>query len=598
MELVKPNDLISANPALHYLGGEYFARFLMHLLRFRKLNKMYARIEDKKGMDFIQEVIKILDLQIELDPGELKRIPATGPVMVVSNHPLGGLDGLLLIKFISGIRNDIKILAGQLLQKVEPVSGYFMENNPFENRFRGEQSTYTGLKDSMSHLKNGGLLVLFPAGDTSTFDGQNMITDGVWRFPVVKFIKKMGVPVVPVLFQSYNSRIFKMIGRIHPALQNARFPTELFLKKHRNIRIRIGNPIHKSEQDKFADIYQFGRYLRAKTYGMSATVEVKKFFSYSLKSKVKPEPVVDPVPREDIMEEIQNLQNFYLLFKLKEYNVFCAPSAVIPRILNEIGRLREITFRDVGEGSNRSLDIDEFDLYYHQMFIWDEYEKKIVGAYRIGIGHEIMAQYGKRGFYLTTLFKLDDSLEDLLNQSLELGRSFVIKEYQRKPMPLFLLWKGILFFMLKNPEYRYLMGPVSISNNYSKMSKELIIKFIMANHFDWNLARRIKPRNSYKFRSDNPDLNVLMETMERDINKLDKIIGDVDALNSGLPVLLKKYIKLNARIAGFNVDPLFNNCLDGLIILDIFDVPRQTIESLSKEVNDGSLLERFYSNRE
>ena len=165
-------------------------------------------------------------------------------------------------------------------------------------------------------------------------------------------------------------------------------------------------------------------------------------------------------------------------------------------------------------------------------------------------------------------------------------------------MPLFLLWKGILYFILKNPEYRYLTGPVSISNNYSKISKELIIKFILANHFDWQVAKMVRPRNSYKFRTENPDLKVLMDTMEKDINRLDKIIGDVDAFNSGLPVLIKKYIKLNARIAGFNVDPLFNNCLDGLIVLDIFDVPKNIIESLSKEVNDGTLLERFYSNRE
>jgi putative hemolysin len=408
----------------------------------------------------------------------------------------------------------------------------------------------------------------------------------------------MGVPVVPVLFQSNSSRLFKFISRIHPALKNARLPSELFSRKYKHIRIRIGNQIKKNDQDRFCDNYQFGRYLRAKTYSMASTYEVKRFFSYSLKREVKPETIIEPVAKELILKEIQNISHDFILFRLKEYAVYSAPSSEIPNILTEIGRLREITFREVGEGSNQSIDIDEFDLYYHQMFIWDENSEKIVGAYRIGIGHEIMEQFGKRGFYLHSLFRLDDSLAPLLNQSLELGRSFVVKEYQRKPMPLFLLWKGILYFMLKNPENRYLLGPVSISNNYSKISKELIIKFIMANHFDWFLAQKIRPRNSYKFKSVIPELNVLMDNMERDINKLDKTIGDVDALNSGLPVLLKKYIKLNARIAGFNVDPLFNNCLDGLIVLDIYDVPIATIESLSKEVNDGSLLERFYSNRE
>ena len=352
------------------------------------------------------------------------------------------------------------------------------------------------------------------------------------------------------------------------------------------------------EQDKYCDVYQFGRFLRAKTYSMESDIEVRRFFNYTLKPQARPETIIDPIPQEKILKEIQFLKQDYTLFKLRNYTAYCAPSRLIPNILNEIGRLREITFREVGEGTNRSIDIDEFDLYYNQMFIWDEEEQRLVGAYRIGKGKDILEQYGKRGFYLHTLFRIDDEFKAILGESLELGRSFVIKEYQRKPMPLFLLWKGILYFLLKNPEYRYLIGPVSISNNYSKISKDLIIRFIMRTHLNWKMARFIKPRNSYKFKSDNQDINILMENMERDINRLDKIIGELDELNSGLPVLLKKYIKLNAKIIGFNVDPKFNNCLDGLIVLDVYDVPKKTIESLSKEANDGSILERFYSNRE
>ncbi len=597
MELLKPKDIFKARPAFALPGGEYFAKFLMYILRFNKLNKIYSQIAEKHGLDFIDEVINSFEFNIEFDEQELKRIPPTGPVIIVSNHPFGGLDGLLLIKYLSMVRGDVKVMANFLLKKIEPVSDYFIADNPFEKD--GSGNNFAGLKEAVSHLRDsGGVLCLFPAVDVSTYGNFDSATDRVWQFPVVKFVKKARVPVIPVLFQGTNSRLFHMLAKIHPSLRQVRLPSELLSKKHKNIKIRIGNPIKVEEQERFSDVYQFGRFVRAKTYSMESDIEVKRFFYYSLKPHPKPEAIIEPVPQDKILKELQKIKQDYTLFNLKNYTAYCAPSKEIPNILNEIGRLREITFREVGEGTNQGIDIDEFDLYYNQMFIWDDNEQRLVGAYRIGLGKDILSQYGKRGFYLQTLFRINDEFKSILSESLELGRSFVIKEYQRKPMPLFLLWKGILYFLLKNPEYRYLIGPVSISNNYSKISKDLIIKFIMSNHLDREMAKHIRPRNGYKFKSDNPDINILMDNMERDINRLDRAIGDLDELNSGLPVLLKKYIKLNSKIIGFNVDPKFNNCLDGLIVLDVYDVPKNTIESLSKEANDGSILERFYSNRE
>jgi putative hemolysin len=599
MELLKLKDIFKAPPALAYFGREYFATFLMYILRFNKLNKIYEEIANKEGIEFIDEIVRILEFRIELDENELKRIPAEGPLIVVANHPLGGFDGLLLIKYISMVRPDVKVIGNFLLQKIDPVAEYFISDNPFEKAIKGEVSTRNkGITNAINHLKNNGVLCLFPAGDLSTYGTFETITDQAWQFPMVKFVKKARVPVLPVYFQGTNSRLFHLFAKIHPSLRQVRLPSELLSKRHKTIKMRVGNPIKVEEQDRFSDVYQFGRFLRAKTYSMETSLEVRRFFNYNLKPQPKPETIIAPIPKEKILNEIQFLREEYTLFNLKNYTAFCAPSREMPNILNEIGRLREITFREVGEGTNRSLDIDEFDLYYHQMFIWDEEEEQIVGAYRIGKGADILKQYGKRGFYLHSLFRISEKFRPVLKESLELGRSFVIKEYQRKPMPLFLLWKGILYFLLKNPEYRYLIGPVSISNNYSRISKDLIIRFIMHNHLNWKMAQFVKPRKGYKFKSDNPEINILMDNMEHDINRLDKTIGDLDELNSGLPVLLKKYIKLNAKIIGFNVDPKFNNCLDGLIVLDVYDVPKNTIESLSKEANDGSILERFYTSRE
>ncbi len=592
MNLLNPKDLLKASPVLSYFGGAYFARFLMYILQFNKINRLYEELEDREGVDFIDGLLDLLEVKFEFDEKELKRIPSTGGLITVSNHPFGGLDGILLIKLMSMVRPDTKMLSNFLLKKIEPISDYFLAVNPFEAR-KDAASSFGGLKHAMEHVRDGGALGLFPAGEVSSFDAGYNITDRQWQFSALKFMKNAEVPIVPIYFEGTNSWLFHLIGQIHPMLRTVKLPSELLNKKNKVIRIRIGKPVSLTDQKQFTDIYQYGRYLRAKTYSMNTGIDVKHFFTNSFKVKKKEEPIVDAVPTELLLQELDSIKEDYTLFKVKNYTIYCAPTCFIPHIHNELGRLREITFRAVGEGTNRSMDVDEFDLYYNQLFIWDEKKQGIVGAYRIGRGNVILSQYGVRGFYLQSLFRMKPSFETILKETLELGRSFVTPEYQRKVMPLLLLWKGILYFLLKNPEYRYLIGPVSISNNYSKVSKELIIQFILANHFDYYQASMIKPRKKYRFKSNDEGLNVLMDSLEQDINQLDRFIGDVDAMNSGLPVLLKRYIQLNAKIVGFNVDPKFNNCLDGLIVLDIYDVPKEMLETLSRELNDGTLPDRF-----
>ena len=229
------------------------------------------------------------------------------------------------------------------------------------------------------------------------------------------------------------------------------------------------------------------------------------------------------------------------------------------------------------------------------MFIWDNDADKIVGAYRVGKGKEIIDRYGIKGFYINTLFKIKKAMLPVLYESIELGRSFIVEDYQRRPLPLFLLWKGILYFLIKNPEYRYLIGPVTISGKYTDVSKELIMKFIIRNHYNNELARYISPRCKYRVETKDPDVDVMLDASQNNITVLDKMIGDIEPSSDKLPILLKKYISLNARIVGFNIDPKFTMCLDGLLILDLFDVPMNTIESLSKEINDDTILSRFSS---
>lgn len=599
MDLLQPKDLIKAQPRLKYFGGEAFARFLMHLLRLDKINTLYSELSNETGLDFLNKWLDVLEIWYEIEDSDLKKIPASGGFITVSNHPFGGLDGILLIKILSELRPDTKVLANFLLTRIEPLKQFFLAVNPFEERKENFSST-GGLKTAIRHVRDGGVLSIFPAGEVSSYDHYYNITDKEWQYPVVKLIKNAQVPVIPIYFSGTNSRLFHILGMIHPRLRTIKLPSEIFNKKNKLIKVRIGNPIKAEEIQNFLDLHQLGRFLRAKTYALGASqkIEVRKFFINRYKRSAHPEAIIQPVDPSLLLNEIDSIRADYVLFSIKNFTVFCCPTRNIPNILNEIGRLREITFREVGEGTNHSIDIDEYDLYYNQLFIWDNDENRIVGAYRIGLGHEIFNQYGIHGFYIDSLFRVKPSFSKVLSQSLELGRSFVVKDYQRKPLPLFLLWKGILYFLLKNPKYRYLIGPVSISNNYARVSKDSIIKFIRNNYFDYEMAKMVKPRLAYRFLNDDPDIDLLLQNTGSDLNKFDRMIGEIDKVNSGIPVLLKKYLSLNAKILAFNVDPKFNNSLDGLIILDIYQVPQNTIESLSKEVNDGSILERFYSSRE
>ena len=593
MKLIDTDELLRA-ARLNGFAGESAAKFLMLLLRFRRMNKIYSENSHRSGIDFIDAMIDQLEIRYEINRDELAKIPREGPFITISNHPFGGIDGLLLIKLIAEIRPDYKVLPNFLLRSMDPVKDHIFDQNPFENQ-KVAGRNLTGLKGIFRHLEDGKPLGVFPAGDVSRFDQDvQAVTDQKWQYSGLRMIKRAGVPIVPIYFQGTNSRLFHILGRILPKLQKVKLPSELFNKHKRIIKVRIGYPISVKEQTGFTDISRYGRFLRTKTYALGTSLEVRKFFSVSRRQLKKAEPIIDPVPVRTIENEIEGILGPYSLFKIQNYHVICVPSIKIPNIMNEIGRLREITFRDVGEGTNQQMDIDEYDLYYNQLFVWDEENRRIVGAYRVGLGKEILNIYGIKGFYVRSLFRMNRKLYPILKQSLELGRSFIIPEYQKRPIPLFLLWKGILYFLIKNPEYRYLVGPVSISNRFSNFSKGLIIKFIKEYHYDNNLARYVRPRKGFTVPDHNIDTDILIEE-STDLNKFDNIIKDIETAQQNMPVLLKKYLKQNGRIVGFNIDPKFNNSLDGLLILDLFDVPPATITALSREIQDEGILERFAS---
>ncbi len=592
-KLLTSNDIVTAT-GITFPGRILVAKAIMQVLKLNRVNNLYSLLPESNPIDFINRALEQLEIRFELNAEELEKIPETGSFIAIANHPYGGIDSLLMVKAIYEKRPDIKIMANYLLKRLKAVEDIILPVNPFDTK-HSNRSSYEGLKEGLNHLTGGHCVGIFPAGEVSARQpDSNLIIDKEWNRSVLKFIRRANVPVIPIYFHGTNSRMFHFLGKVHPVLRTARLPSELFNKKDKTIQIRIGSQISVSDQTRLNNISEYGSYLRARIYSLSTTLETGKALSFKPFQRPRKESdLIKPIPKSLLKKDIDGIRKSYELFSSGNYSVICAPASLMPGLLIETGRQRELTFRLAGEGTGKSCDIDEYDSYYHQLILWDTYKERIVGGYRIGKGSEIIEGHGIKGLYVNSLFDIKDEFEYTLRESLELGRSFVAPDYQRSVLPLYLLWKGIFYFLIKNPEYRYLFGPVSISKDISGFSKKLIIEFTRKHYYNHDLSSMVTPRKRFQCAGCNiVDSEILVAGAGKDIGRLESIITDVEP-GFRIPVLLKKYLSLNAKILGFNIDPGFNNCLDGLMFLDLYDIPKEFIKSLSKEIKDPTLTERF-----
>lgn len=359
--------------------------------------------------------------------------------------------------------------------------------------------------------------------------------------------------------------------------------------------MRIGNPISVKEQDRYEDLETYSRVLRLFCYALR--LSFKRLEKAPTRMKYEyPEPLAAPAPELRVLGEVEKLRKNpeSCLYSSQNYTAFCAHPKKIPNIMYEIARQREITFREVGEGTNNALDKDNYDDYFHQLFIWDNIAKRLVGSYRIGIGSEIYKEQNKlKGFYISSLFDINEKLTPIFCNCLELGRSFIVKDYQKKMSPLFILWKGLLA-MMKNKNVRYLIGAVSISGQFSALSKALTIDFLKSNYFDYDIAKYIKNKEKTRFKLIKEFDNEIFKLITRsDFNCLDSFIKSIDP-DFSTPVLVKQYVSLvNAKTIGFNVDPMFNNCLDALMYMDIQNAPKETLAGIIKDMSNQEEMAAF-----
>ena len=581
--------------------GTFIGWLLIKLLKISTINKFYTKNKHLKDLDFLNAILDEFQIKFEIPEEDLKRLPKSGAYITISNHPLGGIDGILLLKLMLEQRSDFKIIANFILHRIVPLKPFIMPVNPFEDR-KDVKSNITGFKNSILHLREGKPLGIFPAGEVSTYRDGKLVVDKPWEEAAMKLTQKAQVPIVPIYFHAKNSKLFYKLSKISDTFRTAKLPSEVLTQKRRIIKIRIGKPISVKDQQEHEDLNDFSEFIRKKTYMLSNTFEEKSKILDNISSSLKipkiPKRIVTPIKTEVMINEIIELnEGDYRLLKSKNYEVYLAPASKLPNILREIGRLREITFREVGEGTNEAIDLDKFDTYYHHIFLWDTEKCVVAGAYRMGIGSKIFEKYGINGFYLQDLFRFEPELYKMMSQSIELGRAFIIKEFQRKPMPLFLLWKGIIHSTLRFPEHKYLIGGVSISNQFSNFSKSLMIEFMKSHYYDPYVAQYVHPKKEFKVKLKDADKDFVFDATKADLNKFDRIIDELEPGPLRMPVLLKKYIKQNCKLIGFNVDPLFNNAVDGLMYIKISDLPESTVRPVMEEFQ-AELERKFMENQD
>lgn len=600
MSLISKKDFISA-AGLSKIGflKQPVASALMKITKLDKVNHLYDKLKDKSGKAFFDGFVEERDLQYIVFEEDLAKIPKQGPFILIANHPLGAIDGILMTKILTEIRPDFKVMGNFLLSKIKPMSPFVISVNPFENR-KEVFNSMQGMRETLRHLKEGGCVGIFPAGEVSNRNNPlGAVEDKVWEEPVMKLIKKAKVPVVPMYFHAKNSKLFYQAAKLSPSLQTLLLPSEMMAKRDSPIRVRIGKPVSVKTIAEQETISELTDYLRNRVYMMKSYYEKRKSipqmlnlsnlalkFPISLKGETVAQNIIDETPKADLLQDINKLRNTDKhFFSNGNYEVYFAAYHDIPSVMREIGRQRELTFRAIGEGTNLPFDLDEYDQYYHHLFLWDAEAEKLAGAYRMGLGKEIMKQRGLEGFYTQSLFEFDQELHPFFRKVIEMGRAYITEEYQQKPLPLFLLWRGIVHVCLRNPDHKFLMGGVSISDKFSDFSKSMIIEFMRSHYYDSAVAQYVHPKKEFKVKLREQDRNMIMEEMNADLNKLDKFIDDLEP-ELRLPVLLKKYIKQNAKMIAFNVDPNFNDAIDGLMYIRISDLPESTIKPVLEEMSN------------
>lgn len=535
------------------VNAVYF--FFEKLFMVSRINNFLLKHNNKTGTEFIEELFDELEISYKVSSKDREKIPSEGKLIIVANHPLGGLDGLILLKLINEVRSDVKVIANDVLQNIKNLNEFFL---PFDLLSKREiRKNYILIAEA---LKKDCAIIIFPAGEVSRFSIIKGIKDKKWNKGAVYFADKFQAPVLPVHIKGRNSVLFYLTSLVSKKFSMFLLPYELFNKKNKTFDIKIGHPISpKAFNTKYQKIEFLTKSLKKHLYLISKN---KKGIFETEKN------IIHPVSTKNLRKQL--FSNTLIGETTDGKKIFIVEYESGKDVIREISRLRELTFRKVGEGTGAKKDTDEFDRYYKHIVLWDDIQLEIVGSYRFAEGSMILNNFGTKGFYTSTLFEFNNEIIPILYNSIELGRSFVQSKYWNS-LALDYLWQGIGKYLSHNKDIRYLFGPVSLSNNYSSEAKELIIHF----YSKWFPSKKnyVNSRNPFTT-SESSLINFNKIFNNGDYNKELLILkSQLNNLGHSIPTLFKQYADLcipgGVQFLAYNIDNNFSNCVDALVLLDL-----------------------------
>ena len=543
--------------------------------------------------DFLRASLRWLGLDIDMLTTDLERVPARGPLLVTANHPTGAMEGLLLLALLRTVRQDIKVIANDAVRVDVPEIDELLL--PVDSDGSDAAGNAQSMLRAARWLQDGGCVLAFPAGSVATPRRPfGPVRERKWLAAIAGLQRIAGATTLPVWVHARTPAWFRIASSLHHGLRTLLLPRVLLAQCANGVAVRIGHPIQNSQLERFAADDDRARYMRLRCEILERRkqeVGAKPVDAVRRPSRAQ-EPLIDANAPELIERDLAALPQGAELLRQGSIRVLCARANDLPNVLRELGRLRELTFRGVGEGTGLSCDLDSYDQDYWHLFLWDESARAIIGAYRLGTIEELLAERGPEALYTTSLYRFRAPFFDHVRNGVELGRSFVQPAYQKGFLPLLLLWKGIAAFVVRDPRRRHLFGTVSISADHHATSVRLMVDHLRAHCFHPQLAESVRPVNPWR----RPRSEKCGPTWDadhiKDLKDVSAMVREIEVVRQGVPVLLEQYLKLGADVVGINVDAAFHT-IDALVVVDLAKSPLHLLERYMGSVEAKALKVRF-----